>query len=64
MSSKNNVNPDFYKVAGRDRPNESVIHEREKRSMAQERERLERRQKVQPRPSESRRGGGKAGREE
>jgi hypothetical protein len=24
MSSKNNVNPDHYKVAGRDRPNETI----------------------------------------
>ena len=64
MSGKNNVNPDFYKVAGRDRPNETVIHEQEKQSMARERERLERRKKVQPRPSESRRGGAKAGSEE
>jgi hypothetical protein len=64
MSGKNNVNPDFYKVAGRDRPNENVIHEQEKQSMAQERERLERRKRVQPRPSESRRGGRKAGSEE
>ena len=24
MSSKNNVNPDHYKVGGRDRPNESI----------------------------------------
>lgn len=64
MSAKNNVNPDFYKVAGRDRPNENVLHERQKQSMAQEQERLERRKKVQPRPSESRRGGGKASREE
>ena len=57
MSGKNNVNPDFYKVAGRDRPNETVIHERQKQSMAQERERLERRRKVQPRPSDARRRG-------
>jgi hypothetical protein len=25
MSRKNNVNPDYYKIAGRDRPNEDVI---------------------------------------
>jgi hypothetical protein len=24
MSRKNNVNPDYYKTAGRDRPNEAV----------------------------------------
>jgi hypothetical protein len=27
MSSKNNVNPDHYKVAGRDRPNENLLPE-------------------------------------
>jgi hypothetical protein len=30
MSSKNNVNPDHYKVAGRDRPNEVVPPELER----------------------------------
>jgi len=25
MSSKNNVNPDHYKTAGRDRPNERLV---------------------------------------
>jgi len=25
MSRKNNVNPDHYKVAGRDRPNERLV---------------------------------------
>ena len=58
MSSKNNVNPDYYKIAGRDRPNENVVHEQEKQSMAQERERLERRKRVQPRESDARRRGG------
>ena len=66
MSSKNNVNPDFYKVAGRDRPNGNVIHEKQKQSLAQERERLERRRKVQPRAADARRRGGqgRAGAEE
>ena len=27
MSGKNNVNPDHYKVAGRDRPNETLLPE-------------------------------------
>jgi hypothetical protein len=27
MSRKNNVNPDHYKVAGRDRPNENLLPE-------------------------------------
>ena len=27
MSRKNNVNPDHYKVAGRDRPNERLVPE-------------------------------------
>jgi hypothetical protein len=61
MSGKNNVNPDHYKVAGRNRPNETVIHERQKQAMAQERERLERRRKVQPRPADARRRGGPPG---
>jgi hypothetical protein len=38
MSSKNNVNPDHYKVAGRDRPNETVqqVH-RQQRAEAESR---------------------------
>jgi hypothetical protein len=35
MSSKNNVNPDHYKVAGRDRPNETVLGEQAKHRYAQ-----------------------------
>jgi hypothetical protein len=27
MSSKNNVNPDYYKIAGRDKPNKGLVHE-------------------------------------
>jgi hypothetical protein len=42
MSKKNNVNPDHYKIAGRDRPGEDVVHERNKQSVALERARLER----------------------
>ena len=35
MSHKNNVNPDHYKLAGRDRPNETVLSEEEKQKYAQ-----------------------------
>ena len=33
MSRKNNVNPDHYKTAGRDRPNEVVLPEFEKKEL-------------------------------
>jgi hypothetical protein len=33
MSRKNNVNPDHYKTAGRDRPNEVVLPEIEKKEL-------------------------------
>jgi len=33
MSGKNNVNPDHYKVAGRDRPNEVIPPEHTARDM-------------------------------
>ena len=33
MSRKNNVNPDHYKAAGRDRPNEVVLPEIEKKEL-------------------------------
>ena len=56
MSGKNNVNPAHYKVAGRDRPNETVIHEQEKQSLAREQERLERQKPAQPRPPGGRKG--------
>ena len=36
MSAKNNVNPDHYKLAGRDRPNELIVPEEEKQQMALE----------------------------
>ena len=26
MSKKNNVNPDYYKTAGRERPGEDIVH--------------------------------------
>jgi len=34
MSRKNNVNPDHYKIAGRDRPNEDLQPEVAKRKYA------------------------------
>jgi hypothetical protein len=51
MSGKNNVNPDHYKVAGRDRPGEDVVHERQKQSLAQEQARLARRKRPGARPT-------------
>jgi hypothetical protein len=50
MSGKNNVNPDHYKVAGRDRPGDDVVHERQKQSLAQEQARLARRKRTGARP--------------
>jgi hypothetical protein len=35
MSKKNNVNPDHYKVAGRERQGEDIIHGVYKRKFAQ-----------------------------
>ncbi|HZS06433.1 MAG TPA: hypothetical protein VFD58_16460 [Blastocatellia bacterium] len=35
MSNKNNVNPDHYKVAGRDRPGEDILHEQNKQQYSQ-----------------------------
>lgn len=35
MSSKNNVNPDHYKTAGRERQGEDIIHEVYKRQYTQ-----------------------------
>jgi hypothetical protein len=37
MSKKNNVNPDHYKTAGRERPGEDIVHYTYKRSYAQSR---------------------------
>ena len=51
MSKKSNVHPDHYKVAGRGRQGESVIHEREK----QERNRLRRKDESRVRPGVSNR---------
>ena len=38
MSSKNNVNPGQYKVAGRERPGENLGQERDRQRMAKSRE--------------------------
>lgn len=35
MSKKNSVNPDHYKIAGRDRLNKTALSEQEKREFAQ-----------------------------
>jgi hypothetical protein len=37
MSKKNNVNPDHYKTAGRERPGEDIVHDAYKRWYAQSR---------------------------
>ena len=42
MSKRNNVNPDHYKVAGRERPAEDVRHESNKREMRVQEKALER----------------------
>jgi hypothetical protein len=42
VSAKNIVNPDHYKLAGRDRPNEVILPGLEKRKMAAESRRWER----------------------
>ena len=38
MSKNNNVNPGQYKVAGRERQGEDVVHERQKQTLAKERQ--------------------------
>jgi hypothetical protein len=37
MSKKNNVNPDHYKTAGRERPGEDIVHDVYKRWYTQSR---------------------------
>jgi len=37
MSKKNNVNPDHYKTAGRERPGEDIVHDAYKRWYTQSR---------------------------
>jgi hypothetical protein len=44
MSQKNNVNPDHYKLAGRDRPNE-VVPPGSKSQLSEDRARFEKRRK-------------------
>lgn len=48
MSKHINVNPDHYKVAGRERQGEEILHERNKREMALE-EKMRTRQRVKAR---------------
>jgi hypothetical protein len=59
MSSKNNVNPGTYKVKGRERQGEDVVHEDEKQTLAQERARLPREEKDEPGAAPARPGGEK-----
>jgi hypothetical protein len=35
MSKKSNVNPEHYKVAGRDRPGEDILHKQNKQKLTQ-----------------------------
>lgn len=40
MSAKNNVNKDHYTQAGRDRPNENIVHEDQKEAMTRAEKRI------------------------
>jgi hypothetical protein len=40
MSGKNNVNKDHYTQAGRDRPNENIVHEDHKEAMTRNQKRV------------------------
>lgn len=42
MSRNINVNPDHYKVAGRERQGENIVHERNKREKAMEKKAIQR----------------------
>jgi hypothetical protein len=42
MSKNINVNPDHYKVAGRERQGEDILHQKHKQAMANNREGLTR----------------------
>lgn len=42
MSKRINVNPDHYKVAGRERPGEDIVHGEHKRELAMQRKARER----------------------
>ena len=48
MSGKNNVNPDHYKVAGRDRPNEVIPPEHANRDLESENVRPPKKRKATP----------------
>jgi hypothetical protein len=48
MSSKNNVNPDHYKVAGRDRPNEVIPPEHTGRDLETENAKQDRKRNFIP----------------
>jgi hypothetical protein len=50
MSRHNNVNPDHYKVAGREHPGEGVPHEQNKREAKMQEKALERQKKKSPSP--------------
>ena len=54
MSKNINVNPDHYKVAGRERPGEDIHHERNKRELALE-EKARQRQRQKPSARQTRR---------
>ena len=48
MSGKNNVNPDHYKVAGRDRPNEVIPPEHANKDLESQNARPPKRRKAPP----------------
>lgn len=54
MSRNDNVNPDHYKIAGRDRQGEDILHDRSKRELAMEQKALER-QRRRPAPPRKKR---------
>ncbi|HEY3172456.1 MAG TPA: hypothetical protein VGK86_07770 [Thermoanaerobaculia bacterium] len=55
MSKRNNVNPDYYKIAGRDRPNETAAARLALAAAAKlaSRERPARMPKAKPRPPQA-----------
>lgn len=53
MSKHNNVNPDHYKVGGREHPGEGIHHEQNKREMKMEEKALERQKRKSPPPRSS-----------
>ena len=61
MSGKNNVNPGQYKVAGRERQGEDIVHEGEKQSLTQAQARLARQKKRRPSPPAPSSAGGEGG---